>query len=1066
MNTERPRYVRPLFQRNLFLVTSVFIALVMLAMVPLFKTAASSTSTDVRLSKTSGVNAPKAVGYLMDLLSLPSKSVGTLEAFLFEPQAPSETITTYSSDCSTPQSTFELGETVCAKTNSVDLNFQGGRWVHWLTPGLTIEYGSSTATLITANPQTFLHTPAGAGVYKVTIAETGDISQTPAVFTVVPSPNLGIYTGGCATASSVFTLGNPVCVQASNQPANDDRVVRRLELVNPSGYLFDSFNIATGSTSASHTFTLPTDASSPFGANPDWDPPILPVSLDNRGTWRVNIVDVSDSSIKTSLPITVRDPVILVSDLHISKYYTGSNVAAAGGTLQAVIWIYNGGPDPAQTVTFTDVTPANTSFQSLEHTFGPDFTCTLPAVGSPGTISCNRTSLGKDEASSFLVTYNVDNSVAGGTDLSSEATVTTTTTDRVATDNSSDSTGSVGAGSTGSCTLTCPANVAAIADTVEDVNGVPTSGKHVTFSAAEPGGTCGTLTASTPSGSFFPVGSTPVTVSSSEGAGSCTFLVIVTSSGSPVSITCPADVTVNAAADCQVAISLGTPTTTGDNVAVSSTRSDGKLISDPYPSGVTVVTWTATNSSGTESCNQTVTVNDVQPPTITIANPATVSAGASCLAAIPDLTTSGIDDNCACGNNDNTEACVGSPHITVTQDPAPGTMVGPGSHTITVVANDGSSSNNGAGNTTTALVTFTVADTTAPTFTFVPANVTANTGAGATTCDTVVDPGTATASDNCGVTVTRSPAGNTFPVGTTTITWTAKDGANNEVTATQTVTVIDNTAPTLSVPLNVTAYTGAGATTCDTVVNPGTATAGDNCAVTVTRSPSGNTFPVGTTTINWKATDSSNNQTTGTQTVTVIDNTPPTISCPANINVYLPANSTATSMAVSYPGATAADNCGGTPGLGYSQASGSVFPVGPTVVTATATDSNGNTASCQFTVTVLYNFTGFFSPVANYPTLNAVNAGRAIPVKFSLSGNKGLNIFTANNPYSTSLNCGTNDPGVDVTETLNAGGSSLSYGPDTYNYVWKTESSWAGTCRQLVLTLNDGSVHVANFKFR
>jgi hypothetical protein len=79
-----------------------------------------------------------------------------------------------------------------------------------------------------------------------------------------------------------------------------------------------------------------------------------------------------------------------------------------------------------------------------------------------------------------------------------------------------------------------------------------------------------------------------------------------------------------------------------------------------------------------------------------------------------------------------------------------------------------------------------------------------------------------------------------------------------------------------------------------------------------------------------------------------------------------------------------------------------------------------------------------------------------------------LNIFAINNPYSTSLNCATNDPGVDVTETLTAGGSSLSYSAssDQYNYVWKTESSWAGTCRQLVVTLNDGSIHVANFKFK
>jgi len=95
-----------------------------------------------------------------------------------------------------------------------------------------------------------------------------------------------------------------------------------------------------------------------------------------------------------------------------------------------------------------------------------------------------------------------------------------------------------------------------------------------------------------------------------------------------------------------------------------------------------------------------------------------------------------------------------------------------------------------------------------------------------------------------------------------------------------------------------------------------------------------------------------------------------------------------------------------------------------------------------------------------------VNAGRAVPVKFSLSGDKGLNIFAANNPYSVSLNCSTSDPGVDITETLTAGGSSLSFSGGQYNYVWATSSSWAGTCRQLVITLNDGSVHTANFKFK
>jgi hypothetical protein len=154
--------------------------------------------------------------------------------------------------------------------------------------------------------------------------------------------------------------------------------------------------------------------------------------------------------------------------------------------------------------------------------------------------------------------------------------------------------------------------------------------------------------------------------------------------------------------------------------------------------------------------------------------------------------------------------------------------------------------------------------------------------------------------------------------------------------------------------------------------------------------------------------------------------------------------------------------------LNVSPASGSVFNVGATTVTATATDASGNVTTVNFTVTVLYNFAGFFSPVANLPTFNSVNAGRAIPVKFSLSGNKGLGIFPAGSPASQPISCSTTAPITDLEGTVSSGGSSLSYdaGSDQYHYNWKTDGSWAGTCRALVVTLNDGSTHTAYFKFK
>src|SRR5438105_3841316 len=181
---------------------------------------------------------------------------------------------------------------------------------------------------------------------------------------------------------------------------------------------------------------------------------------------------------------------------------------------------------------------------------------------------------------------------------------------------------------------------------------------------------------------------------------------------------------------------------------------------------------------------------------------------------------------------------------------------------------------------------------------------------------------------------------------------TPTDTASNIATATQTVTVTDNTPPLITAPANLTAYTGPGASSCGTVVSDatlGAATASDNCpglgAVARTGVPSGNAFPVGNTTITYSVTDAHGNSSSATQTVTVIDNTPPVITCPANITAYLPLHSTATTMVVSYPAATASDNCGNPVGLNYSIASGSTFSIGTTPITVTATDTHNNSST-------------------------------------------------------------------------------------------------------------------------
>src|SRR6185503_6571907 len=119
----------------------------------------------------------------------------------------------------------------------------------------------------------------------------------------------------------------------------------------------------------------------------------------------------------------------------------------------------------------------------------------------------------------------------------------------------------------------------------------------------------------------------------------------------------------------------------------------------------------------------------------------------------------------------------------------------------------------------------------------------------------------------------------------------------------------------------------------------------------------------------------------------------------------------------------------------------------------------------------IYPFTGFFAPVQNTDAAgsyisNSVKAGSAVPRKFSLGGNLGLNIFATGSPASAVVACDPTASVAAVEETTTAGSSTLSYDASTgqYIYVWKTDKIWSG-CRQLVLKLTDGTEHRATFKF-
>jgi hypothetical protein len=120
---------------------------------------------------------------------------------------------------------------------------------------------------------------------------------------------------------------------------------------------------------------------------------------------------------------------------------------------------------------------------------------------------------------------------------------------------------------------------------------------------------------------------------------------------------------------------------------------------------------------------------------------------------------------------------------------------------------------------------------------------------------------------------------------------------------------------------------------------------------------------------------------------------------------------------------------------------------------------------------VLFPFQGFYPPLApqqaDPPTLNVAEAGSAVPLNFSLGGDKGLNVIAAGYPASRPLDCEQMDPRGDLEPVQSSGNSGLSYDPqnETYTYVWETDPDWAGTCRVLALKLVDGTVHLAPFQF-
>ena len=478
----------------------------------------------------------------------------------------------------------------------------------------------------------------------------------------------------------------------------------------------------------------------------------------------------------------------------------------------------------------------------------------------------------------------------------------------------------------------CPSNITVSADASCQAT--------VNWTAPTVSDNCGgtlTLTSTKNPGTIFTAGTTVVTYTATDAVGNtstCSFNVIVQDNTNPLISGCPSNITVSANASCQATVNWTAPTVSdncGGTLTLTTTKNPGTL----FNLGTTLVTYTATDAAGnTSACSFNVTVQDNTNPVITgCPSNITVSANASCQATV-NWTVPTVTDNCG-----------GTLTLTATKNP--GTIFNLGTTIVTYTAADA------AGNTSTCSFNVIVQDNTNPVIAGCPSNITVSANAA---CQATVNWTAPTVSDNCGgtltLTSTKNP-GTVFNLGTTVVTYTASDAVGNISTCSFNVLVQDNTNPVITgCPSTITVNANGS---CQANVNWIAPIASDNCTsvtLTTTKNP-GTVFNLGTTVVTYTATDAALNTSTCSFNVVVLDNTIPVITgCPSNITVSANASCNAT---VNWTAPSASDNCGGTPTLTTTKNPGTVFNLGTTVVTYTATDAAGNFSTCSFNVIVQDN---------------------------------------------------------------------------------------------------------------
>ena len=350
-----------------------------------------------------------------------------------------------------------------------------------------------------------------------------------------------------------------------------------------------------------------------------------------------------------------------------------------------------------------------------------------------------------------------------------------------------------------------------------------------------------------------------------------------------------------------------------DEVKIQSLSNDAP---QNFPLGETIVTWMVSDSSGNIAMSsQKVIVVDTTAPYFLL-NPitleATTSSGADTVLEIPQIND--IQD------------------VSITND-APDVFPF-GETIVTWVATDQS------GNQLTQTQSVNVIDTKKPII-LVPSDMEIE----AIGIDTKIDDlGELITEDISEIDSVSNDAPESFPLGETVVTWTATDTSGNTASDTQLVTVLDTTVPSIDMPENIVMEaTGLH----DNIVKLDTITADDNVGVILITNDAPPMFDLGVTIVSWTISDNAGNAATAQQQVSLVDTTIPTITSPNDIQIEaISKNSNIIEIGI----AIASD----TIQLGeISNDAPESFPLGETVVTWTATDTSGNTASDTQLVTVL-----------------------------------------------------------------------------------------------------------------